>query len=444
MSRNRLFDSTICPARRLALASVLPLALLAFSSTSDAHPVHRVPVPVPTPVPVPPPIPVPLPVPVPGVGSSLSVKVVGDRFVNASGVPISFQGVNVSGLEFVAMGGWDAASPWGGQTGTATPNWSAIKAWGVNVVRLPLNESSWLGANCLDVGGFRGHAGAIINPDPGGNYRATVQAAVTSATAAGLYVILDLHWTAPGGNCAAAQNPMADADKSLTFWTQIATQFKSAPNVMFEAFNEPFLYWVTPSESPWTVLRNGGTVTQFVTGGVPYSETVSWQSAGMQQIVTAIRATGARNVILVSGQNYTSDLSQWLANRPADPLNQIAATWHAYPSYGTTFGTPAYTLPNYGAAAYAATSAIMAAGIPVLITEFGDHDAPGTASAPFASSLLPWADANKVGYLGWTWDVWANPDFVLIKDAAGTPSDGYGVYVKAHYLCRAAGTVSCR
>jgi endoglucanase len=57
--------------------------------------------------------------------------------------------------------------------------------------------------------------------------------------------------------------------------------------------------------------------------------------------------------------------------------------------------------------------------------------------------LLPFADQNGMSYLGWTWDAWNTPDFVLITDANGTPTAGYGEYVKAHYLCRAAGTTNC-
>jgi len=382
--------------------------------------------------------------PVTGTGSSgLTVKIAGNRFVDGNGNALNFQGVNVSGLEFVAMGGWSSANPWGNQTGTATPDWTTIKSWGVNMVRIPLNESSWLGTSCLDAGGYRGVVGATINPDPGGNYKSTVAAAVSSATAAGLYVILDLHWTAPGSQCAATQNPMADTDHSLTFWSQVATAYKGSANVMFEAFNEPFLSSLTSGENATTVLQQGGTITQYLTGGSPYSVTANWTSAGHQQIVNAIRATGATNPILVSGQNYTTDLSTWLASRPTDPLNQIAATWHAYPSYGTTYGTAAYNLPNYGQAAYSSTTAIMNAGIPVLITEFGDQNSTGTPSAPFAATLLPWADTNHVSYIAWAWDVWTVANNVLIKDAAGTPTDGFGVYVKQHYLCRAAGTSTC-
>lgn len=375
--------------------------------------------------------------------SSLSVAVHGNTLVDTTGRIVQLRGVNVSGLEFVAIDGFSPANPWGGQTGDATPNWNTIKTWGVNTVRLPLNEASWLGYACVDSGGTRGTVGATLNPDPGANYQATVASAVAAATSAGLYVILDLHWSAPANNCPMSQNPMADSAHSLDFWRQIASTFKAYPNVIFEPFNEPYLYWLTSSESPWPVLLGGGTETQFVTGGNPYQAPLTWATAGMQQIVDTIRASGARNVVLVAGVSWAQDLSQWLAHRPNDPLGQLGAVWHAYPTFGTSPGSAAYAQPNNAPGVWGDVQGILAAGFPVVITEYGDHNAAGSLGAPFASNLLPWADLNGVSYLGWAWDLWQSTDNVLISDAAGTPSAGYGVYVRQHYLCRAAGTAAC-
>ncbi len=50
----------------------------------------------------------------------------------------------------------------------------------------------------------------------------------------------------------------------------------------------------------------------------------------MQSLVNAIRATGSTNVIMVPGVQYTNTLTQWLANKPADPSNNLAASWHSY------------------------------------------------------------------------------------------------------------------
>jgi endoglucanase len=370
-------------------------------------------------------------------GTALAIRVSGSRFVDASGSIVQLRGVNISGLEAVAIAGWSPANPWGAQTGDATPNWNAIKTWKVNTVRLPLNEASWLGYQCVDV------AGAKRDPDPGHNYQAMVKQSVAEATAAGLYVILDLHWSAPKNVCPLAQNPMADADNSLNFWTSIADAFKANPAVLFDLFNEPYTYWLRTAGTEWQVIMQGGTMTQYVTGGTPYQVVLDWQVASMQQMLNAVRATGATNVVLVAGVNWAGDLSGWLKNMPRDALKQLAAVWHAYPAFQTKWGTAAYTIPNGGAAQYTYAQAILDAGVPVIITETGDHNAAGTVGSPFVSKLLPWADQAGVSYIGWTWDVWGNADNVLIKDSKGTPSDGYGAYVRNHLLCVATGKTGC-
>jgi aryl-phospho-beta-D-glucosidase BglC (GH1 family) len=369
--------------------------------------------------------------------AALSIRISGNHFIDGAGKTVQLRGVNVSGLEFVSVQGWDATNPWGGQVGSGLPNFSAMKSWGINVVRVPLNEASWLGYQCVDA------TGATRNPDPGHNYQATVKQTIAGATAAGLYVIIDLHWTAPKNFCPLAQNPMADADNSINFWNSIAATFKAYPNVMFELFNEPYVYWLEAPGTEWQTTMQGGNITQYVTGGNPYQVAHTWKVAGMQQMLNTVRATGATNPVLIAGVNWAGDLSQWLANAPKDPLKQIAAVWHAYPAYGSTFGTAAYTLPGGGQASYANAQKILAAGVPVAITETGDRDAKGTASAPFASQLLPWADKAGASYLGWAWDVWQNDENVLIKDKEGTPSDGYGVYFKQHLGCVAQNKPSC-
>ena len=368
--------------------------------------------------------------------SHLSISVSRGRFVDASGKVVQLRGVNVSGPEFVSVQGW-STSPWGGQTGDVTPNWSAMKTWKVNSVRIPLNEASWLGYSCTD------DSGKTRDPDPGHNYQATVKSAVESATAAGLYVILDLHWTAPGKFCPLAQNPMADADHSIEFWKSIATMFKGSPNVLFELFNEPFIFWTSSGSNPWSVLRDGGTFTKFVTGSAShYTADYTWKSAGMQQMLDAIRLTGATNVVLVGAPSWSQDLSQWVSFQPRDPLNQLAAVWHAYPDSGVV-GSAGASVPKYGTQAYSWAQSVLDAGVPLVLTETGDHNAPGTVGAPFVSKVLPWADKQGASYLGWAWDVWGNYDNVLIKDKTGTPTDGYGKYFRDHLVCIASGTANC-
>jgi hypothetical protein len=126
----------------------------------------------------------------------------------------------------------------------------------------------------------------------------------------------------------------------------------------------------------------------------------------------------------------------------------MGCAWHVYPDVYPG-GNPAYpsgdTDGGLGSTQTAALN-IMTAGYPVVITEFGENGTAGTVGAPLSSNVLPWADSNMVSYLGWTWNPWGGANsgwYILIKDIAGTPTDGYGVYVKAHYICRASGKASC-
>jgi hypothetical protein len=129
---------------------------------------------------------------------------------------------------------------------------------------------------------------------------------------------------------------------------------------------------------------------------------------------------------MTAGVSWAQDLSRWVEYAPKDPLGQLACSWHAYPKYGATFGTPEYNDPGLGPQTYDWVDKILASGYPIVIGETGDHNSPGTTSAPFLSRVLAWADKNSVSVVGWSWNAWPTPEAVLIKDAGGTPTDGYG------------------
>lgn len=388
--------------------------------------------------------------------SATAIRVCGHNLVDAHGDTVQLRGVNVSGLESVAVQGWSPANPWGGATGTPTPDWKTIKAWGANAVRLPINEASWLGLTCVDDNGIgktvvdgrqqQNSPGTVVKADPGGNYRKTVDRSVAEASAAGLFVILDLHLSAPGKACPMTQNAMADADHSIDFWTSVASNYKGATNVLFELFNEPFLDQAPlMGGDPWDALRDGkGSLRSYRNPGQPDTMEYPWHSAGMQQMLDAVRATGARNVVLTSTLAYASAMTGWLQYRPTDRIepSQIAAVWHAYPGSGRYAAqVNCIGLPQCSARTLQSVQDILAAGFPVVLTEFGDP--AGGAGAPLSAMLLPFADAMGISYFAWTWDVWPGTQFYLISDATGTPTAGFGTYVKAHLLCRAAGTADC-
>jgi hypothetical protein len=219
---------------------------------------------------------------------------------------------------------------------------------------------------------------------------------------------------------------MADQDHALAFWTSVANTFKGNPAVLLDLFNEPnigsgVLGYPTGADY-WAIWLNGGTAASL--RNINTSTTISttpWISAGMNQLIAAVRATGATNVVVIGGLGGSGDLSGWLSHMPTDPLNQMAMSWHAYATN---------TVAVEGGFAQAA----IGAGIPVIIGETGDRSSNGTVGAPTLSSVLTWADANGASVLPWTWDNWINNGItsdLLIKDALGTPTDGEGVVYKA-------------
>ena len=355
----------------------------------------------------------------------LSIRVEGQRFIDVSGNAVQLRGVNFSGFEFVAVQGWSPADPSGAQGGQrGGPKWSAIKSWKANTVRIPLNEASWLGYRCTDTQGVE------HNPDPGGNYQSSVREQVAQAIAAGLYVIVDLHWSAPGRACPMLQTQMANRDNSIAFWTSVANAFKGEPAVLFELFNEPFFnFGFSGNDWQYMMKGTGGSFSSYpATSRKGHWKDVKkpWAVASYQTLLDAVRATGASNVVLIGGMQYAQDLSGWLKYRPTDPLKQMAAVWHPYATFGTEWGTPAYAQPNFSPDVFDDVRAIQAAGFPVIATETGDRNTAATQGAPLVTTVTRWADQHDVSVLGWAWNVWGESDHVLIKDAKGTPTDGYG------------------
>jgi hypothetical protein len=312
-------------------------------------------------------------------------------------------GVNRSGGEFACVQG---NGIWDGPMDASSV--AAIKSWNVNAVRVPLNSDCWLGLDNVDPA-YRGAA-----------YQNAVRNYVTLLEENGITPILELHWshgtwTGYDSHCETAnaecQKPMPDAEHAPAFWSEVATAFKDDTAVVFDLFNEPYPnnLQVMDYGQSWACWRDGGSA---CTG-------LTYEAAGMQDLLDAVRSTGAQNVVLVAGNSYSNDLGQWLAQKPSDPTGNLAAAWHSY-----NF--------NYckDASCWDQQLAPVAAQVPLVAGEIGEN----TCGHSYVDTLMAWLDERGASYLGWTWNTWdcsSGPS--LISSYDGTPT-AYGAGLRDHLL----------
>ena len=132
-------------------------------------------------------------------------------------------------------------------------------------------------------------------------------------------------------------------------------------------------------------------------------------------MVNAVRSTGASNVLMLGGEEYSNDLTDWLAYKPTDPDNNLVASWHSY-NFNTCSTQSCWT----------SEVAPVIAAVPVIVGEIGENDCGGS----YIDSLTSWLNSENTGYLAWTWDAWGSCPGVLITDYAGDATP-YGAAYKA-------------
>ena len=205
---------------------------------------------------------------------------------------LRYAGVNLAGAEFNA-----AKRPgtlFKDYTYPAEADYAYFAGQHMNIVRLPF---LW----------------ERLQPEPNGELDATqlqlIQKAVAQAKAQNLHLILDVHNYAKYqgarlGNEGTPGNLLAD------LWKRLANEFKDEDTVIFGLMNEPNAI----DASVWAPIA--------------------------QSAIDAIRATGARNLILVPGTAYTgahswSSSSYGTPNATAlakikDPAGNLAVEVHQY------------------------------------------------------------------------------------------------------------------
>lgn len=315
--------------------------------------------------------------------SPLSVE--GTHIVNADNEVVMLIGAARSSLEYSCTGD--------GHFQLA--DFQAMRSWGMNVVRIPLSSAFW--AN-LD--------GACPN------YHQTVEAAVSNAEAAGLYVMLDLHWNAPftlpqDATGGGGQYPMPDTGKDVAFWQDIATLYRSDPAVIFELFNEPH-------HVSWATWYGGGPVwTQFYDGVSIEDQAGTYQAIGMQALLEMVRAIAPNNLISISGVYWGFDLSG-LSDGYSLQASNIVYSTHPY-DYGDK------QLINWPSA-----FGDIADQTATISTEFGSYD----CQTGYISQAIDYFETHLMSWIAWDWNPGACSDPSLLMDWSGTPNAPYGAFIR--------------
>ncbi len=358
---------------------------------------------------------------VPAWAASAQLTVQGNQVIANGGCTVRLKGVDVDSLEYESDG-FGSNPSGGGITASAA---EAVTAWNANIIRLPLNQDYWFGCGG---GGTNGAA-----------YQAMVDEIVNFCNANNAYVILDLHWSgattigatapcgSPWGNANSLNNGhqlyMPD-DNSVTFWSSVATRYANNPAVLFDLFNEPYDY----QGNGWTVWFNGGTDT---------AVTPSFHTPGMKALMTAVRATGANNVLVIGGLDYAYDLSGVTSNSCGGPCslvdsgggNGVIYASHIYPYKGSNPWVPS----DGNAKILTATQYF-----PVIISEFGENGSitgytpnPDTNGA-WDQTLLNWINGSNISsykFHATAWDFHTSSSPDLLVNWQYTPTTYHGVPV---------------
>jgi len=226
------------------------------------------------------------------------LRVKGNKIVTVEGKEIWLQGLCLDSMEWAGKGE---------KLEQSVP--VAIEQWHSNTIRLPVRDDFWFGR------------GPWQKREWGGlDYRKEVDSVIEAAAARGAYVVLDLHRFG------------APTKQHAEFWKDAATRYKNHPAVLFEIFNEPH-------SMSWKVWRDGGSLSGEENKGAVHATAENKEKQGedavigMQALIDAARATGARNIIIAGGLAWGYDISGVLEGYALDDKggNGIVYSTHVYP-----------------------------------------------------------------------------------------------------------------
>ena len=130
---------------------------------------------------------------------TMSIAVSGDHLVDQNGTPVVLRGADTSGTEYACV---SENSIFDGTQEASPSSIAAMRSWGFNAARVELNESCWLGVQGVKPA-YSGQA-----------YQQAIEQYVAALNAAGMFVIVDMHFSSTGGT-KKGQGPAPDARRTL-------------------------------------------------------------------------------------------------------------------------------------------------------------------------------------------------------------------------------------
>ena len=291
------------------------------------------------------------------------VTVSGNRFM-AAGKPIVFRGLDASDPDKLEKDGhWNREY------------FEQVKSWGANIIRFPVHPRAWRS---------RGKEAYLKLLDDG----------VKWATELGLYVNIDWHSI---GNLRTEMYQSAGYEttrkETYELWRTMAAHFKGNTTVaFFELFNEP------------TVMN----------GQLGLCSWQDWKAMN-EEMITIIRAHGAKAIPLVAGFDWAYDLTP-VAKEPVN-AEGIGYVSHPYPQKRPKPWEPKWTA-DWG---------FVAKKYPVMLTEIGfcgpeekGAHIPVISDESYGEAITKYCNENGISYSVWVFDPQWAP--MLISDWKFTPT----------------------
>jgi aryl-phospho-beta-D-glucosidase BglC (GH1 family) len=231
---------------------------------------------------------------------------------------------------------------------------SMVDGWKAEIIRVPL--------------GIGGNPGGGYDEKPDDNWR-KVKTLVDQAIANDVYVIIDWH-------SHTAANNTTERNKAKDFFANVVSAYHNNSHVIFEIFNEP----TSANSGTWSNIK-----------------------AYADEVVSAIRAKGAKNLILVGTPTWSQDVDVVTSTtKVTDTENNIGYVLHFY--------AQEHPLNNFRNKVNSALSA----GFPVFVTEYGTTDASGgngkeggsynSHSATNSDEWHTFMNQNKISSCAWQVD----------------------------------------